>query len=115
MLDPETIADLDPNIRQVVLFLDAAGFTTTDSGDAGHKPEDERTMGEIAHVCCVVAGSPVAEADRMFQLLSDIGVDVKQQGPDVSDVCIQADYDPATKSGSIMLMGLTDDKLPALR
>lgn len=67
---PPPMAELDPGIREMVGYLWANGFETSDSGDGVTKPEDERTFGSTPHVCAMT--SPlmmVSEANRMAGLL----------------------------------------------
>ena len=42
-------ADLDPGIRDLVVYLRSCGFETTDSGDGVSKPDDERVF-QVPHI-----------------------------------------------------------------
>jgi hypothetical protein len=66
------LAALDPGIRDVVIRLNAAGFTTTDSGDGCSKVAaiDAGEALPFRHVACVVSREALfSEADRLLAVL----------------------------------------------
>jgi hypothetical protein len=104
--------DLDPGIRHTVAFLNANGFTTSDSGDGVSKPAagDDEAL-NMAHVYISVdhPSNMITEARRLRDLLASVGVNIGPQGPD--GAAIQATYDPGDDSAIIALYGVDDAAL----
>ena len=105
--------DLDVGIRRTVALLRRAGFVTCDSGDGRSKEEDARTF-EGPHVIMAIDGSPIEEAHRLLQVVTDAGITVGEQGPPGA-VAIQANYCPVSEKGILCLLGLDDDHLSRAR
>lgn len=90
---------LDPGIRDVVAWLIAHGFHTTDSGDGKHKLEhgwDEAELVPYPHVYMTVAPHDIAdEANRLWRLLEhDHGIEVVQAWTEQGKPHIECLYDP---------------------
>jgi hypothetical protein len=88
-MDPKLVAALDPGIREWVLRLNGAGFTTTDSGDGATKFKEGRGFESVLDFPHVHMTSTrvdlLEEADRLHALFGDWGT-------------VQATYDPADDS-----------------
>jgi hypothetical protein len=100
---------MNPGIVKLVALLQANGFSTTDSGDGEtHEFECDRDYGYV--VITVEPTKMVEESDRLCAVLAQYGITVveisEQEAP-----CIQASYDPVTKSAFIDLMYVHDKLL----
>jgi len=100
-----SLSDLDPGVRELVAFLRANRFETTDSGDGVTKVE-ALTEGEALdypHVVIVVEDSCnlVQEADRLLNVLIDAGVELDHGG-------IEASYDPLDGSSILLIQDVED-------
>lgn len=116
-LDQRTIDDLDPGIRETVVWLNALGYETCDSGDGKTKFEagsrwNKEFLRDHAHVVIKLRrASDILVASR--QLKADIealGISVKLGG-----VTIQATFDPRDESALIDVMYLDDRELARAR
>lgn len=116
-LDTDIVADLDPGIRDVVVWLDAHGFRTTDSGDGVTKPaagwdpefcEDEPHV----HMALNKGGSIERAADLLALQLREAGIAVVEFGHE-GGAWIQASYDPVKRTAMLHLYHLNDDGLRA--
>jgi hypothetical protein len=68
------VTALDPGIRDLVVRLNAAGFTTSDSGDGVSKAEHIAAGDALPfrHVACVVSRDDLfTDADRLAALLGE--------------------------------------------
>lgn len=113
MIDAETIASLDPGIREVVIRLNAWGFITTDSGD-GVSKTDMECAESLPHVYMVVADNfrLVSEAVRLkWELRTHLGLFLGPIGE--GRIQVQATFDPCDESigGIIAIYGLDDTLL----
>lgn len=107
------LAALDPGIRETVRRLHDAGFRTTDSGDGVSKPDMACALA-FPHVALTCDPAVlVAEARRFHAFLLATGVNVlpPSVGPDEGP-WIQASYDPADNSATILLAGVDDRRWP---
>lgn len=105
---------LDPGIRLVVQLLNLWGFETTDSGDGVTKVGTMDCALPFPNVAISldVREDLVNTANRLAEYLTLGGVVVKPQGEDpAAQVAIQASYDPADGSKTLMLTGLDDTGL----
>ena len=115
-----TFEELDPGIRHTVRWLQSEGFNTTDSGDG-----ETKLQGDDPYPCAlpfphvVVSVSPAnlyEEADRLWELLIQIGIDVHATFMDneqlVPRVNVEATYFPGSKTAMILLSGVRDSDLP---
>ena len=119
--------DLDPGIREVVRWLNEAGFPTMDSGDGKAKFDDDgnELPGWEGGTCgygvphAIIAVHPhmlVEQADDLVRALrSQVGITVQATSPDGSGVEVQANYDPANGIAVVVLSGLDDDGLARAR
>lgn len=110
------VEDLDPGIRRTVLWLQKNEFRTTDSGDGVTKFQCAEPMEgalEYPHVVCAVASDLLAsEADRLAELVHDLGVDVVPNGlREPGQAGISASYDPGDGVAIIVLAGVGDAEL----
>lgn len=99
--------DLDPGIRQTVLWLREHGFETTDSGDGVSKKDLIASGDALDYPHVAIQVQPRAlidESGRLFDLLGKHGIT-----PDSGT--IQAMYAPADGIAVIMLMSVNDDSL----
>lgn len=108
--------DLDPGIRRTVRWLQKNEFRTTDSGDGVAKFQCAEPMEgalDYPHVVCVVASDLLAsEADRLAELVHDLGVDVVPNGlREPGQAGISASYDPVDGVAVIVLEGVGDAEL----
>jgi hypothetical protein len=124
---------LDPGIRDVVRFLIARGFHTTDSGDGESKRADgwDESTGLIPYPHVYMDVSPVSivvACEHLIGCLRGVGINVVSQteawseviekhGNDISgnDVrpkpYIEATYDPLGESAVIGLFHVTSDMI----
>ena len=101
---------INPGVVRLVTLLNENGFVTCDSGDgATHAAECDR---EYPYACMVVddANTLVSESLRLVEVMRRYGVEVQQQD-DGDAPCIQASFDPITKTAIIDLMNVTDAML----
>ena len=111
--------ELDKGIRDTVMWLRENGFDTTDSGDGVSKATEQPDMTfvmEYPHVAMKVEPSRMyAEADRLWDLLTDTGIDVfattEVDGQEMPVVSVEATYFPASQSALILLTGVNDKML----
>lgn len=102
------VGDLDPGIRETVVWLRKHGFDTTDSGDGVSKlardPEMHKYVLDIPHVFMRVARSAVLdEADRLAALVASIPT-----------AKVEASYAPGGES-ILALLGVDDTQLADAR
>jgi hypothetical protein len=123
---PDEIAALDPGIRKTVLWLRAYGFETTDSGDgvskfadapAGAPADDNQpppTIDPLSAACAMpvpnvaITVKPdqlISEARRLRALIAECGETLRPCGPTDEGCQMQATYDPADESATILLIG----------
>ena len=115
-----TFEELDPGIRYTVRWLWSEGFDTTDSGDGESKLVGDDPCGcalPFPHVAVRVDPSNLyAEADRLWELLIQIGIDVHATFVENEQVCprvnVEATYFPGSKTAMILLSGVRDSDLP---
>jgi hypothetical protein len=106
--------DLDPGIRLVVEWLNAHGFTTTDSGDGATKAEAiaEGEAMPFPHVAIRATGhSLISETWRLIHLLAGEKLHLVPFGTDDTKPSIQSTYDPGDGSAIILLTGVRDSDL----
>lgn len=111
--------ELDKGIRDTVMWLRAEGFITTDSGDGVSKATEQPDMAgvcEFPHVAMRVEPDMLhSEADRLWDLLMDTGIDVfattEVEGQEMPVVNVEATYFPASQSALILLTGVNDQML----
>lgn len=110
MLNPD---ELTPGIRHTVIWLRALGFETTDSGDGiANVAAGMLEAMDFPNVAMVVEPHKLlGEASRLMALLVDAGIHVEAQGLDPKAVSIQAMFDPADESATLLLMGVDDSLL----
>lgn len=107
-LSDEEIGQLDKGIRKTVQWLRSHGFETTDSGD-GTKVATMECALNYPNVT-IRLESPddlMWEADRLKHCLEAEGIEVEPQSMDNSPF-IQATYDPADGSSTILLAYVDD-------
>lgn len=118
-LKEQKMNTLDAGIQETVAFLRWHGFKTTDSGDGDAKFADgDPPEGAIPfpHVAIIAEpGAMIAEADRLRDVLNGAGVTIGEIGPDETAPVIQATYDPADGTATIMLLGVNDATLAAAK
>lgn len=103
-------AELDPGIQQTVKWLHQNGFRTTDSGDGKTKTATMECALDTPNVAMVTSKVYlVSEADRLHRLLEEHKIPIDFSG--MSQVNIQASYDPSDNTSVILLTGLDDDLL----
>jgi len=119
-------AELDPNIRKVVKWLNDNGFQTSDSGDGEHKFKDFDPVKDEAEIsdledegvlryphAIIQVGDPaklVEETDRLHGLVENvIGEVFPHIEGEAPNLWIQANYDPTNRIPCIVLAGLSDD------
>ena len=111
--------ELDKGIRDTVMWLREKGFDTTDSGDGVSKATEQPDMTfvmEYPHVAMKVDPAKMhAEADRLWDLLTDTGIDVfatsEVEEQEMPVVNVEATYFPASQSALILLTGVNDKML----
>lgn len=102
-------ADVDSRMRTLVRALRHNGFETTDSG---YGDSDMGCALPWPHVAMVVpAAVLVEEADRLRDVLGDLGVEVAPLREDMQGAAIQAGYCPAAGIATLLLTGVTDEDL----
>lgn len=102
---------LDPNIRETVRRLHGWQFPTTDSGDGSKHGEMECAHAEPMVAISVNPRDLVQEAERLSRCLAArniVVVAIGEEGPQ-----IQATYDPADDSATIVLYGVHDGMWPS--
>ncbi len=117
VLSKDVIEKLSPGIRHLVVWLNAMGFRTTDSGDGSNAKEGMGCAVDYPMVAVEVEPkSLVHEADRLRQLLLERGVDFTKGQLDRSTgadaICwpmIQGSYDPADGTAFLVLMNVADE------
>lgn len=105
--------NLDPGIRNVVRFLRAWEFNTTDSGDGVSKvgTELEAEMIHRPHVVMTTDRATLLnEADRLVAVLGTQGIQVQAQHMSAG-IHIQASYDPIDGICTLVLFGVNDELL----
>lgn len=101
---------LNPGIRRTVALLRANDFETVNSGDG------------VTHECVcdspfpyvTITVEPLAlidEADRLYDLMTDLGIEVGYMAEDGSGIAIEAAYWPTSGDAYIILNGVDDDML----
>lgn len=109
-LDSETLASLNPGIRELVGFLRSYQFDTCDSGDG--KAHDHGCDRSHPYVGIHTKPSTLAaDADSLLRLLAENGIAIDPIGPDPAAPSIQATYDPADGIAVIDLIGVDDEML----
>lgn len=121
---------LDPGIREVVRFLIAQGFHTTDSGDGEHKRSrgwtEEGGLIPFPHVIIEVKPAEIAVAcSDLVGVLRGIGVDVVSQTEAWAEVLegererprpyIEASYDPIDGRAIVGLYHVTSEMVTRAR
>lgn len=97
---------LNPGIRRTVAWLNAEGFTTTDSGDGvTHDFECDRGYGYVEIVTEPV--KLVAEAARLAHVLKSRGVNLVPIGNEPGSA-IMASFDPADGTALLSLSPIVD-------
>lgn len=111
-LTKEQIDELDPGIRQTVLWLRKNGYDTTDSGDGSKVATMERAMPFPNVAIRVDLDGPelVSVADDLAYALKEQGIMIEPQNEDGKPY-IQASYDPVDASAMILLCNVDDDLL----
>lgn len=105
MLTPDQIELLDHGIRELVIWLNAEGFETSDSGDGATKGDAGWPVPNVA-----IKSRPaemLADAHILMMKLAGRGVVVKPCNLD-DEPFIQATYDPAEESVIIVLGNVND-------
>jgi len=69
-LDDDTVAALDPGVRDLVVALREAGFDTVDSGDGESKDPEHREL-DYPHVMMVVSPTRITNEARRLQAWID--------------------------------------------
>lgn len=104
--------ELDPGIREVVRFLNEAGFTTTDSGDGVSKTDPDGCHLDIANVHLIVStAEAVAESHKVSDLFEGCGVMFSPAHPDAPEPSIQLTYNPHDGVAIVSVYGLDDSLL----
>lgn len=112
MTPPPKFFVLDPGIRSTVVWLNAKGFKTCDSGDGVSKPEEERWIHEPHVIMRVKSSEMVGETTRLLRELTNLGIQVANNNPEGLPF-IQLTYDPVDGSGTIHLGNVTDAMIEA--
>lgn len=102
-VDPKTIAELDPGIREVVRYLNDHNFATTDSGDGVTKlaagwPAEE--VLDYPHVAVHSEVYGMVGRARLVLRRLQIGAD---EGRVPAGFTVQLTYDPADDSAIIFV------------
>lgn len=102
---------LNPGIVRTVAALNAAGFTTVDSGDG--QTHDHHCDRDHGYVVCVVAEplDMVAEARRLADVVADLGlimVPAAMEAPEPGCVTVEASYSPSDNLAIINLSHVHD-------
>jgi hypothetical protein len=106
--------EINPGIRNVVAWLQAQGFNTTDSGDGKTNVGVIEGALDYPHVIMtVVPADLILCADRLVRELGQLGVEVEQPGGE--GPWVEASYDPVTKVGLIALGNFDDESFAAPR
>lgn len=121
---------LDPGIREVVRFLVAQGFHTTDSGDGESKRAkgwtDEDGLIPFPHVIIQVKPSEIAAACwDLIGVLRGVGVEVVSQTEAWAEVLqrereqprpyVEATYDPVEDVATVALYHVTSEMITRAR
>ncbi len=104
---------LNPGIVKTVEWLNGLGFKTVDSGDGvTHDFECDRSYPYVV-VSVEDPRELIQKTQELYKLLVEKGVHIEPQGPEVlpGKVNLQADYDPATASAMVQIMGISDELL----
>lgn len=103
-----SISQIQPTMRDTVLWVRSLGFNTTDSGDGITNVEAgmEGAIG-IAHVFMVIASDSTAfgEADRLWEAVCEKGLGERP------DVDVQMGYSPKDEVTTLCLFGVYDQIL----
>lgn len=93
-------SELSPGVRDLVLWLNDQGYTTTDSGDGTNHLEG---MECAVPFPMVVIRSPISflTVSRLYQLLEQKGVDFNREG-----VKLELSYDPHDGIAVLILTGV---------
>lgn len=113
-LPDDVVKQLDPGIRNLVVYLRALGFETTDSGDGYSKPADERVF-HTPHVAMRCEPWRIVEAsDHLLLAVRQFVENLKNRGDDlqtaddwrltVGDWHIETSYCPNDKSCVMLAM-----------
>lgn len=113
-MSPEVVKKLSPDIRDLVVWLNAQGFETTDSGDGSNYAAGMECAVPLRMVAIKVdrPGDLAGIAERLYRLLLDHGVDFtsKESDPDGSSTPqIQASYDPHDGSAVVLLLNVLSE------
>ena len=105
----------DPGIGATVRWLQGLGYETTDSGDGVSKPQAWYDSGEAMPVPHVNVRWPCPDtlalaARHLAWLVRRAGVEVRPIGAE-GCASIQATYDPADGSASLLVCGVDDAML----
>lgn len=111
------MTDLNPGIKNTVLWLRENGFETSDSGD-GKTNTSMASFLPYPHVFMLVEHKKMtSEAIRLYRLLIDAGLDPdetrldEELGIEVPAWSVQATFDPAVPIPIIALLHVDDAKL----
>lgn len=107
--------DLNPGIREVVLWLRKMGHETTDSGD-GVTNVAAGMEGALPFPHVFIVGphshdSLWEQADRLHKFISCAALEA---GVDVSSMYVEANYSTADERAILMLANFDDAKLAAI-
>jgi hypothetical protein len=114
-LPDEVIDGLSPGIRELVIWLNAMGFETSDSGDGSNAAAGMECALEMPMVAIPVPSAKlISESIRLKERLEARGVDFTKavkvdcdEGTEgVAWPIIQATYDPVDESSLIVLMNM---------
>ena len=113
-MDQETINELSPEIKELVVWLNERGFETTDSGDGSNHAEGMECASEQPMVAIQVDHPLILiqEADRLYQELKAKGVDLIPPESDCDCVgitwpAVHASYDPVDGMAILVLLNVT--------
>lgn len=115
--------EMDAGIRDTVRWLRENGFHTTDSGDGVSKFTEQPGMAFVLPFPHVVMAVPVvamvAEADRLWKLLVDAGIDVEKcevvDDQKIPLITVEAMYVPSVSTAILTVSGVDDAMLNEAR
>lgn len=113
MLSKEVLEGLSPGVKDLVVLLDAAGFTTVDSGDGSNFEAGMECATPFPMVAMLVnpAENLVAETKRLKTLLESKGVNFSEMADSENGKVIEAHYEPMEDMAVIVVIGVLSKDL----
>ena len=105
-LPKDVIDGLSPGVRHLVVWLNAHGFETTDSGDGTNAAKGMGCAVDYPMIAIAASGADLVERSaELFYLLMENGVSFSGEH---SDRTVEASYSPTNCVALILLIGVDD-------